>query len=60
MVSAITAQRTFFVLMKNPLRKIRSRIYLKQYHLNNTGELATNRDILISEHGDIETFPPTY
>ena len=31
-----------------------------KYHLNNTGELATNRDILISEHGDIETFTPTY
>jgi len=31
-----------------------------RYHLNNTGELATNRDILISEHGDIETFLPTY
>ena len=30
------------------------------YHLNNTGELDTNRDILISEHGDIETFTPTY
>jgi len=30
------------------------------YHLNNMGELATNRDILISEHGDIETFTPAY
>ena len=34
--------------------------FLISYHLNNTGELATNRDIPISEHGDIETFTPTY
>ena len=35
-------------------------ITVQRYHLNNTGELAEIRAYLISEHGEIKTFTPTY
>ena len=45
-------------MLDNLIRKKSTSIGL--YHLNNTGELAEIRAYLISEHGEIKTFTPTY